>query len=235
VLEQVVLLLENEEGLALEVRKRKSTLKTYYLDEKGGLLWIGEARMPLMIQLLKAAEAEGLFANDYPTDYLQKLLVASSKTDEKSSAFVELLYSAFFLKYSAELKGEGRVAPRKVDKELYWHPKEIDLVEPLRTISKGSDFKQFISGWEPQIPHYKSLKAKLTLYRQFEKNKSWTKIPNGEVLKPGMDDVRVPILRKRLSGERRGKAAPAKAAPAVTTEPESTVYDEAQVEAVKYF
>ena len=87
----------------------------------------------------------------------------------------------------------GRVLPRKVDPELYWRAKEIDLTAPLRALSKGADFNQFIASWEPNIPDYKALKAKLTLFRKFEKNNSWPKLPSGEVLKPGMDDPRIPI------------------------------------------
>ncbi len=234
VLEQAVLLLESEEKLALEIRKRKASLKTYYLEEKGELLWIGKERMPRLIQLLLSAETEGLFASDYPTDYLQKLLAAVPLTDTKSRAVVELLYSAFFLSYAADLKG-GRVLPRKVDPELYWRTKEFDLVAALRSLSKASDFNQFIDGWEPDIPNYKALKAKLVLYREFEKNNSWPKIPSGEVLKPGMEDARVPILRQRLSGEMRARQAPAGAPEDAITAPGSTVFDEALVEAVKHF
>ena len=229
VIEQVILLLESEENLALEIRKRKVSLKTYYLEEKGELLWIGNERMPRLIQLMLSAEGQGLFASDYPTEYLQKLLDAVPQTDVKSRAIVELLYSAFFLKYSADLKG-GRVRPRKVDPELYWRAKEIDLVAPLRALSKKADFDQFIAGWEPNIPDYKALKAKLALYRKFEKNNSWPKLPSGDALKPGMDDPRIPILRKRLAGARGAKATQE-----TSTEPVSTVYDEALVEAVKHF
>ena len=196
VIEQVILLLESEENLALEIRKRKASLKTYYLEEKGELLWIGNERMPRLIQLMLSAETQGLFASDYPTEYLQKLLDAVPQTDVKSRAVVELLYSAFFLKYSADLKG-GRVLPRKVDPELYWRAKEIDLTVPLRALSKNADFNQFIASWEPNIPDYKALKAKLTLFREFEKNNSWPKLPSGDVLKPGMDDPRIPILDRK--------------------------------------
>jgi murein L,D-transpeptidase YcbB/YkuD len=190
--------------------------------------------MPQLVQLLLSAETQGLFASDYPTEYLQKLLVAIPQTDAKSRAVIELLSSAYFLKYATELKG-GRVLPHKVDPELYWRTKEFDLVAPLRILSKGSDFTQFIDSWEPQISNYKALKAKLTLYREFEKNNSWPKIPSGEVLKPGMDDARVLILRKRLIGKGRAKAAPPNSPQDAPSLPESTIYDEALVDAVKHF
>jgi len=234
VLEQISLLLEGDVKLEFEIRKRKAVLKTYYLEEKGKLLWVGSARLPQLVQLMLEAENQGLFAKDYPTEYLQKLLVAVPQVDTKSRAVVELLSSAYFLKYAADLKG-GRVLPRTIDPELYWRKKEFDLVEPLRFLSEGSDFNQFIENWEPQIINYKALKAKLTLYREYEKNNSWPKIPPGEVLKPGMDDARVPILRKRLFGEKRTKAAAAQASQGTPASPESTIYDEPLVEAVKQF
>ncbi len=234
VLEQIALLLEGDVKLEFEIRKRKAALKTYYLEEKGKLLWVGSARLPQLVQLMLGAENQGLFAKDYPTEYLQKLLVAVPQVDTKSRAVVELLSSAYFLKYAADLKG-GRVLPRTIDPELYWRKKEFDLVEPLRFLSEGSDFDQFIENWEPQIINYKALKAKLTLYREYEKNNRWPKIPPGEVLKPGMDDARVPILRKRLFGEKRAKAAAAQASQGTPASPQSTIYDEPLVEAVKQF
>jgi murein L,D-transpeptidase YcbB/YkuD len=229
VVEQIAILLESEENLALHIRKKKASLKTYYLEEKGTLLWIGNERMPRLIQLMLSAESQGLFASDYPTEYLQKLLDAVPQTDEKSRAIVELLYSSLFLKFSEDLKG-GRLTPRKVDLELYWRTKEIDLTAALRALAKEADFNQFIAGWEPNIPDYKALKVKLALYREFEKNHSWPKLPSGEVLKPGMDDPRIPILRKRLAGARGTKSAQE-----ASTAVESTVYDEALVKAVKHF
>jgi len=229
VMEQLALLLEGEENLALEIRRRKTSLKTYYLEDKGALLWIGNERMSQLIQLLLSAETQGLFASDYPTEYLQKLLKATPQVDAKSRAIVELLYSAFFLKYSSDLKG-GRILPHNVDPELYWQTKKIDLALALRNLSKASDFKQFIEFWEPDIPDYKALKAKLAPYREFKENNSWPKLPSSDVLKPGMDDPRIPILRRRLAGARGAKAAWE-----TSTVSQSTVYDQALVEEVKHF
>jgi len=223
---QVANLLQSEEGLAIEIRKQKAVLDAYYLEQQGPLLWIGTGRMPMLLQKLRSAETEGLFSNDYPTDYLQQLSDAVPQTDQQSQAVVELLYSAFFLKFASDMKA-GRVLPRKVDPELYWQEKEIDLVDALNRLGASGTMENFIVGWEPSIPAYKALKAKLALYRQFAENNSWPKLPAGETLKPGMEDERVIVLRKRLEGDSPEGALAAKS--------DSPVYDETLEKAVKHF
>jgi murein L,D-transpeptidase YcbB/YkuD len=226
VAEQVALLLQGEQKLAIQIRKKKAALDNYYLTENGELLWIGTGRMAQLIEKLRTAETEGLFSADYPTDYLQKLMDAVPQTDAQSRAVVELLFSGFFLKFAEEIKA-GRTLPRKVDPELYWQVKEIDPVEALRRLRAAADMEAFISRWEPAIPAYKALKAKLAVFREFARTDSWPRIPNGEVLKPGMEDERVPVLRRRLAGD-----SPAGALAAVG---DGLVYDEALVAAVKAF
>ena len=223
---EVANLLQGEEKLAVEIRKRKQTLDTYYLEDKGALLWIGTGRMPDAIARMKSAEAEGLFSTDFPTDYMEKLSAAAAESDARSQAVVELLFSAFFLKFAEQVK-TGRVAPKKVDPELYWQAKEVDLGDALRLLAKSPNFAQFITDWEPSVPAYKALKARLAAYREFAKSKNWPKVPSGDALKPGMDDPRVAVIRARLAEDSPlGKEAAAT---------EGTVYDDALVAAVQQF
>ena len=215
-------LLQQETGFAMAVRRRETELKSYYLGQNGELLWIGTGRMQHLIALMRSAEDEGLFSSDYPSDHLEQLMQAVPKTDAKSRAVVELLFSGHFLKFASDLKA-GRVLPRKVDPELYWQTKEIDLAAALATLGSVPDLKTFVKTWEPRLPAYKALKAELARYRKIAGNKSWPRIPAGEVLKPGMEDPRVPILRKRLSDAQHAEIT------------ESTLYDDALVERVKHF
>lgn len=223
---EVVSLLQGEEKLAIEIRKRKQNLDSYYLDNKGALLWIGTGRMPKVIARMNAAESDGLFSSDFPTDYLQKLSAAAAESDARSQAVVELLFSAFFLKFAEQIK-TGRVAPKKVDPELYWQTKQVDMADALRLLAKAPDVAQFITDWEPSVPAYKALKARLAVYREFAKNNNWPKIPSGDALKPGMDDPRVPILRTRLAGD-----GPLGAKAAAV---QGAIYDDALVAAVRQF
>jgi len=222
----VVLLLEQNENLAREIRNSRDVLGTYYLEEKGKLLWVGTGRMPQLLDSMRNAEREGLFSSDYPTDYLQQLLDAAPQADAKSQAVVELLYSAFFLKFANDIKA-GRVLPKKVDPELYWQTKEVDQAQAMRLLASSPGMQQFITDWEPALPAYKILKARLATYRELAQSRSWPKFPPGETLKPGMDDPRVPVLRERLAGEGpEGAMAAAE---------QGTVYKGRIVEAMKRF
>jgi murein L,D-transpeptidase YcbB/YkuD len=225
---QIIFSLENEPHLALPVRQYRETMVRYYVEGNGRPLWIGTGLMPGFIALLRGAEDHGLQPSDYPVDYLESLLDASAKTDVKGHSLIEQLFSAHFLKFAADLK-TGRLLPNKVDPGLYWKEKRVDLVGALQTLDQIRDVPRFVEFWQPQIPEYLALKGALQTYRKLSAAGGWAVVPPGEVLKPGMSDARVPVVRRRLAATDG----------AVVSSPGSadgeTLYDESLIEAVKHF
>ena len=57
---------------------------------------------------------------------------------------------------------------------------------------------EIVGTLEPQTREYYRLKFALAEYRDLEAKGGWPTVPKGPALKPGMNDKRVPILRKRL-------------------------------------
>ena len=55
-----------------------------------------------------------------------------------------------------------------------------------------------MNAYEPSAPAYLALKAKLAKLRAGKVQSTKAPIPNGPVLKVGMEDERVPRLRERL-------------------------------------
>jgi murein L,D-transpeptidase YcbB/YkuD len=85
--------------------------------------------------------------------------------------------------------------------------------------------KVFLDSQVPPFDHYKKLKKALVTYREIRANGGWETVPEGKVLKPGMEDDRVPLIRKRLvvTGDLE------------TDNMMEPAYDEKTVEGVKHF
>ena len=94
----------------------------------------------------------------------------------------------------------------------------------LRASIQAGKINSALDQLRPTGAYYKGLRAALAQYRQYAARGGWAALPKGEVLKPGMNDARLPALRKRLQAE--GFNAPADAA---------TMYDDATVAAVRAF
>ncbi len=218
--------LADEPQLALPVRQYRETMVRYYVEGNGKPLWIGTGLMPGFVGLLRRAEDHGLEPSDYPADYLETLLGASAKADTKGHALIEQLFSAHFLKFAADLK-TGRLLPNRIDPELYWKEKRVDLVAALQALDQLRDIARFVELWQPQIPEYLTLKDALQTYRGLAAAGGWAIIPPGDTLKPGMRDARVAFLRQRLSMTDR--------APTSAAGGDNALYDEPLADAVKRF
>lgn len=102
---------------------------------------------------------------------------------------------------------------------------EIDWDRLRETAFKAPDVKAFLDEQAPSFYQYDELKKRLAEYRMIAQVGGWPSLPDGQVLKPGMEDNRLKILRKRLAvtGEIGAEYL------------ESTTFDPQLVEAVKKF
>ena len=91
----------------------------------------------------------------------------------------------------------------------------------LAKLAAATNVRDALDSFNPQHPAYKALKAELAAARQraAAAGPSSVRVPDGPMLRPGMEDARVPILRKRLKLRRR----------------DGLHYDEELVAAVKRF
>ena len=222
----VIDLLANEPRLPLPIKQRRKALQTYYHESNGALLWLGTKRASALVARLKAAASDGLDPKDYPSGQLAKLNTASTTTDKRGLAIVELYFSAAFLEYASDLK-VGRFLPNKVDPNFFLKGRAIDQLAALKGLAQAASLDRFFAAWQPQNPLYAALRETLARYRALAANGSWGNVPLGPTLHPGESDPRVPAIRTRLAVT---DAAVARAAPG-----DPTVYDGALVDAVKRF
>ncbi len=216
-------ILSSPDRLPLPLERIRPALKAHYITNKGVIYWVGSGRMTPFIQRIANAEADGLNPADYPIDSLKQVRDQVSGADPYEAAQAELLFSAFFVAYAADLK-IGRVAPSKVDPRLFRNRKTIDVLRVLTDMAKQRDPAKFLSAFESKNPHYQALKKMLALYRGMAKSGGWPVIGQGANIAAGGSDARIPAIRRLLllTGDYTGGSS-------------SSTYDAGLVAAVQNF
>lgn len=193
----IVAILEEPGRLSLPLERIRDALTQHYVRDRAPVYWVGTGRMNSFLQRLADAADDGLNPDDYPIDSLIELRDSIEPDDPETAAVAELLYTAFFVNYAADLR-IGRTTPQKVDRRLYRNRKTIDVLRLLTDLSKQNDPGVFLTSFESKNPHYQSLKKMLAVYRSIEGTMDWPSIPTGVDIKPGASDPRVPQIRDVL-------------------------------------
>ncbi len=185
--------------LPLPLEKVKGALTAHYVTNRAQPYWVGSGRMAQFAQRLQNASLDGLDPDAYPVDALINLGNTAQSGDPAEMAKAELYYSAFFVAYAADLR-IGRVAPQKVDPHLFRNRKTIDALRVLTEMSKQKDPGKFLAAFEPRNNHYQVLKRMLRAYtKAINDGLDWPVIGQGDSLKPGGTDARVPEIRELLT------------------------------------
>jgi L,D-transpeptidase YcbB len=174
-----------------------------------------------ILAALKNADSHGLNPSSYQLSKISQYWNSAGTADLVK---LDILLTLGMLQYVAD-QSEGHLQPRLLDPQLFATASdvEVDWRSLLETAFKTPDMKSFLASQAPPFLQYRLLQKKLAEYRTIAAKGGWPSIPSGEVLKPGMVDPRVPILRKRLAvtGELQ------------TENTESTLFDPELVDAVK--
>ncbi len=181
-----------------------------------------KAKGRALLKVLKAAEVHGLNPQDYSIEEIEERI---DSTNPEELAELDLVMSDAFADFGRDLN-QGRVLPQQASRQNHI---EIRGPGPLNLIDgaeMADDLEPYVKTLLPKSPQYARLEEKLAEYKAIAALGGWPTVPEGQTLKPGIDDPRIPTLRKTLSimGDFRGKA-----------DDPSTVYDDALVAAVKSF
>ncbi len=197
-------------------RKNKAAIEAFYAARNYAPLWLENgaegARAKAAATFLAGVDADGLDPADY-------VVPAFNSTDPAGLAEAELKLSATVLTYARHAQ-IGRVHYSRVSADITY-----DLVAPepaavLATAANAKNLGEALESYNPPQPGYKALKAKLAEARGRTGETGPNRIAAGPVLKIGMEDSRVPLLRDRLG---------------VSGGPDNSTYDKALSEAVKRF
>ena len=174
------------------------------------------------LEMLISARDDGLHSPDYNVD---GLLAFQDDGTPQTRAKFEVALTKSLIAFGQHMNA-GRLDPRKVNREIVIYPQKIAPGTLLGYLRNTGNIKALLRLQAPLTPRYERLRSALSAYRRLEANGGWATIPEGEVLKPGMEDERIPLLRTRLILEGDLKAGQAT---------DGNLYSEAMVEAVKRF
>ncbi len=198
-------------------RTDRAAAEEFYKARDYAPLWIENgalsARAKSVVAYLKGVDADGLEPADYPAPDLK----AGTPED---LAQAELRYTGEILEFARHAQ-IGRVHFSRISGDIGFDLQAPEPSDILAKLADTTDLAAVLASYHPQHPQYKALKAKLAEARGEKPDAvEVVRVPEGPSLKPGMDDPRVAVLRKRLN---------------ITGDQSLTAYDASVVDAVKAF
>lgn len=179
----------------------RNLLPTLYSNNQYQLLWHNTDSVVQLLKAIGESNLEGLTPSDYHLEPLQRLAKqrAAGMDYPSLKADFDILLSDAFIRLAYD-KNFGKVDPQRLNPDWNLPEKNVgkDLVLRVdKAIANGTVDKS-LNALSPQFSIYHNLVNALAKYRKIQETGGWQPIGDGPVLKPGMEDARIPILRKRL-------------------------------------
>ena len=191
--------LEARSGLsgpvALPQRREREAIAAFYALRDFAPLWFSggtaNAAVAPAIERLKHAADDGLDVKGFPQAF-------SPATDEEI-ATADLALSDAVVAYGRQASG-SRVDPRMISRLIGVEPEVADPAVILALVATaGEDAGEVLRRFNPPQKAYEALREKLLQSRRGRGVSGRdAAIPSGPVLRPGMRDPRVPLVRARL-------------------------------------
>ncbi|MGH6868121.1 MAG: L,D-transpeptidase family protein [Methylocella sp.] len=183
---------------ALPRRREREAIAAFYALRDFAPLWFrggaANAEVASVIDRLKHAADDGLDVKGFPQAF-------SPATDEETAA-ADLALSDAVVAYGRQASG-SRVDPRMISRLIGVEPEVADPAVILALVATaGADAGEELRRFNPPQKAYEALREKLLQSRRGRgAGGRDAAIPSGPVLRPGMRDPRVPLIRARLGLE----------------------------------
>lgn len=152
-----------------------------------------------LVESIRAIEDDGLNVADYHLTQLEALRTNAPGNEEIRGLLDLLLTDAFVrLAYHARF---GKIDPEELDPNWNFTSALVtpDPVLMVQRVIDSNGVGKFVNSLKPQHRLYRDLKVALLKYRAIALKGGWPAIPAGPILKLGMNDTRMPALRRRLA------------------------------------
>lgn len=173
-------------------------LTQLYRERDDRLLW-DPARATSLLTLIEASQADGFQPDDFHYRAIQKTLEPGmTALATEARVALDILLSDSLLRYLHH-HHFGKVAPAT----LGWNWRqdgEGELTFLMRTMREALAAAN-LAGLDRRFRwprSYLDLRRGLARYRQIADQGGWPQVADGETIRPGMQDRRVPLLRARL-------------------------------------
>jgi murein L,D-transpeptidase YcbB/YkuD len=153
-------------------------------------LWTRQ-RSDALLKVLQAAGEHGLEPGWYGVVEIEKALAAGGDPSR-----LDKLLSDALVAFAGDVS-TGRVRANSVDVNISIDQRKVERAEVLKAAAEAPDFAAWLQGLAPK-GDYPALQQTLANLRSQRATATFTPLPDGDALKPGKSDSRVPILRKRL-------------------------------------
>lgn len=158
-------------------------------------LWTGSsanrARADALLKAIRGAADHGLDPKWYGLAEVEKAVEAGA------DPATETLLTAAFVAYASDLS-TGRVRANRIDKDIDIVQRKVERADLLKTAADAGDFAAWLADLAPK-GDYPALQKTLAAWRDKRGKAVFTQLPDGNPLKPGMADPRVPFVRVRLA------------------------------------
>ncbi len=193
--------------------------------------WNDENQIAELITAIKATEADGLDPTDYhltEIEFTYKELKSGLLSSSTELAVWDLILTDSLARLGYH-QVFGKVNPYTLDP--YWNfRRELNDMDPATALQEAIDSPSLVAYLKlvfPRAWYYEQYKTGLAAYRKIAAEGGWPQIPDGQTIRPGATDERLPVLAQRL-------AITGDIEPVVSSKP-ITVYDEFLQEGVKRF
>ncbi len=176
-------------------RREREDLVAFYAAREFEPLWLKDgAWTPAARSALRRLER----ARDDGLDVSQYLISALPEGDATSLAGAELQLSHAIVGYARQASG-GRIDPRSISVLITAKPEVADPAFVLTSVASAASAGEALRAFNPPHAEYRALREKLEEVRR-EKPPivARARIEAGPVLKIGMKDPRVPLIRARF-------------------------------------
>jgi L,D-transpeptidase YcbB len=176
------------------LRKERDAIVSFYAERNYSPLWIvnghwSAAAESVMTRIALAAD-DGLDLSDYA-------ISSALEPAPPRLAEAELRLSEAVAAYGKQASG-GRLDPARLSNLIGAKPDVADAGRVLRTVADAADAGAALRGFNPSHRAYVLLRNKLLDLRRNRKPLVANPIPAGPILRVGMRDPRVPLVRARF-------------------------------------
>ncbi len=180
----------------VQQRKFREALAAFYEARQYAPVWIADAKWN---DKASSAIARLERAGDDALNLRATPIPALSGKDAAVIAAADVALSESIAAYARQASGV-RVDPLTISKQITAKPAVVDVARALSEVSSAADAGAKLASYNPQHAGYQHLRDKLAELRHAAPAIAQAKkrIPAGPVLKAGMRDDRVPLIRARF-------------------------------------
>lgn len=183
-------------GLPFLLKRDYAAAFEYYQRTNFEPLWhengVASSKAREIAELLARAREHGMNPARYPV-----FLSETETTSSREIAAADILLTLSVLEYGRHAAA-GRITPEQVSKTISLKPVLPDPIAILASVAESETPSDTLENLHPQNAQYKALRAALLKEIAPRKETKAIKVPSDRVLKPGVKDPRVAVLRHRL-------------------------------------